>query len=286
MYLILGKQGQLGQALIQTLQTYGIPFAAPEEKDADILDLSCLQSLAEKHKAEVLINCAAYTDVEKAESDEETASAVNILGPKNIGAVCARLGITGVHFSTDYVFSGDTNQPYHEEDTPVPLNVYGRTKLEGEQTFLESGAKGLVLRTSWLYSSLGRNFYATMRRLGRKESVVNVVYDQVGTPTYAPHLAEYVVQILNKFEPCHTGIYHLGDEGTASWYDLAYAVMNRENLPCRVNPVGSHEYPVKAKRPFYSVLSKDKVKKTFNLVLSHWTEGVSSCRQAFEKISW
>lgn len=285
MYFILGTQGQLGQLFIEALQKRAIPFFAPAEKEADILNLPLLHSLVRQSGATAVINCAAYTNVEKAEDEEKAAYAVNVQGAKNLGEICADLGITGVHFSTDYVFSGNTCAPYGEEDIAQPLSVYGKTKLQGEQALLESGANCLICRTSWLYSFVGRNFYATMRALGAQKSDLNVVYDQIGTPTYAPHLVEYVLQILPQFGPQHSGVYHLGDEGVASWYDFAWAIMQQEGFSCRVHPIRSEEYPTKAKRPPLSILSKDKVKKTFGIDLHHWMQGVISCQQAFAKIS-
>ena len=285
MYFILGTQGQLGQLFIEALQKRAMPFFAPAEKEADILNLPLLRSLISQSGATAVINCAAYTNVEKAEDEEEAAYAVNVRGARNLGEICAGLGITAVHFSTDYVFSGNTCRPYREEDIAQPLSVYGKTKLQGEQALLESGANSLICRTSWLYSFAGRNFYATMRALGAQKSDLNVVCDQIGTPTYAPHLVEYVLRILPQFGPRHSGVYHLGDEGAASWYDFAWTIMRQEGFGCRVHPIRSEEYPTKAKRPPFSVLSKDKVKKTFGIDLYHWMQGVVSCQQAFAKIS-
>ncbi len=285
MYFILGKQGQLGQSFIQALQTKSLSFFAPEEKEADILNMQQLSALVRESGARFLINCAAYTNVEKAEEDKERAQGVNVQGAKNVGQVCAQLGITAVHFSTDYVFCGQSCRPYCEEDEAKALNVYGQTKLQGEKELLESGASCLICRTSWLYSSLGHNFYLTMRSLGAQKESLNVVCDQIGTPTYAPNLVEYVLQILPQFSPQHSGVYHLGDEGVASWYDFACAIMREENLSCHVNPISSHEYLTKAIRPHFSVLSKEKVKKTFNITLHHWMKGVVLCQQACAEIS-
>ncbi|MGL4524835.1 MAG: dTDP-4-dehydrorhamnose reductase [Spirochaetia bacterium] len=285
MYLILGKDGQLGHAFQQSLQAQNIPYCAPEESDADILCLKSLTKQLELVKPSFLINCAAYTDVEKAEDHPDRAYDINSQGPHNIGQVCEKMGIPCVHFSTDYVFGGDRNIPYTEEDLVNPQSVYAKSKQEGEQALLQKGAQCLIFRTSWLYSSYGRNFYTSMRSLGQQRSHLNVVIDQVGTPTYAPFLVEYVCTILPKFEAQYTGIYHLGDEGVASWYDFACQVMESEHLGCAVQPITTDQYPTKAPRPCYSVLSKDKVKKIFSLSPSYWKKGVHACQQHFLKTS-
>lgn len=285
MHLILGKQGQLGQSFVHALEERGLPYFAPEEEDANILNSAALPALIEKSKAKILINCAAYTDVEKAEVHSKDAMAVNQEAVADLGFVCAQNKALCVHFSTDYVFSGQSYLPYRESDSPAPVNVYGHSKLHGELALAGSGAQYLIFRTSWLYSPYGNNFYSTIRRLGKEKSELQVVMDQIGTPTYAPYLARAVLDILPQFKPEHSGLYHLGDEGVASWYDFAYAIIKQEDLPCHVLPISSADYPTKAKRPSYSVLSKEKVKQVFAVHLPHWTEGVKLCQQAFSKMS-
>lgn len=285
MYLILGKQGQLGQSFIRVLEDQGLPYVAPEERQADILDVESMKSVIRDLRPTVIINCAAYTDVEQAEAHKTAAFAVNEKAIRNIAQICAEVKALCVHFSTDYVFSGESSVPYTEDNPAAPLSVYGESKLRGEYAVRESGADYLVFRTSWLYSPYGRNFYTTMYKLGNEQSELKVVVDQVGTPTYAPHLALHVLDILRQFKPEHSGVYHLGDEGVASWYDFTYAILQQGNLPCHVLPISSSDYPTKAKRPAFSVLSKDKVKGTFAVRLHHWTEGVRLCQQVFSKIS-
>lgn len=269
MFLITGSNGQLGTELAKLLPQAILTDVA----DLDITDETAVKAYVKAHNVDTIINCAAYTAVDKAEDDEDLAAKININGPRNL----AKSGAKVVHISTDYVFDGSAHKPYQPEDEAHPVSVYGKTKLAGEQEVLKYAEQAIIIRTAWLYSPYGNNFVKTMRRLGEERENLNVVADQIGTPTYAADLATAIVRILPQMSAENKGVYHFTNEGVCSWYDFARKIMELSELNCKVNPIPSSAYPTKAKRPFYSVLDKSKIKQTFNLEIQHWEEGLKQC---------
>lgn len=269
MFLITGSNGQLGTELSKLLPEALLTDVA----DLDITDEAAVREYVAAHKVDTVINCAAYTAVDKAEDDETLAAKINIDGPRNL----AKSGAKVVHISTDYVFDGSGHKPYRPEDAANPLSVYGRTKLAGENEVLKYAKEAVIIRTAWLYSPYGNNFVKTMRRLGAERESLNVVADQIGTPTYAADLAAAIVQILPQMNAANKGVYHFTDEGVCSWYDFARKIMELSGLKCQVKPIPSSAYPTRAVRPFYSVLDKSKIKQTFGIEIEHWEEGLKQC---------
>lgn len=275
MFLITGANGQLGKCLQDILPAEKLVLT--DVAELDITDEKAVMAFGEKHPLTAIINCAAYTNVDKAESEPELARKINVNGPANLAKLAAVKDIALVHISTDYVFDGTAHTPI-PEDTPVhPLGVYGQTKWEGEQAVLKYAKTAIILRTAWLYSPYGKNFVKTMLKLGTERSELKVVADQFGTPTYGPHLAQAIVDVLPQIKLNTQEIYHFTDEGSATWYDLAYYTLKCAGCACRVLPIHTADYPTPAKRPAFSVLDKTKFKTTFNKVLPHWTQGVELC---------
>lgn len=270
MYLVTGANGQLGNELRLLLKDNALYV---DKDQLDITDAEAVKGFVSANRFDAIINCAAYTAVDKAEADEKLAGDINARGPENL----AKTGIPLIHISTDYVFDGTNCRPYVETDAVNPQSVYGRTKLAGEQAVLENASAAVIIRTAWLYSEFGNNFVKTMRRLGAEKAQLNVVFDQVGTPTYAADLAAAVVHILPRLRPGMKEIFHFSNEGVCSWYDFAVEIMKLSGLDCRINPIESKDYPTPTRRPFYSVLNKTKIKQTFNIEINHWKESLQSC---------
>ncbi len=279
MFLITGFKGQLGIELSNLLTDKAIKV------DIDTLDITDELKVKEFFLAhddiDAVINCAAYTAVDKAEDEEDKANLVNNIGVKNLAKYAKNI----IHVSTDYVFDGKAYLPYSEDNTPNPQSAYGRTKLAGEKAAINNAQIAIIIRTAWLYSAHGNNFVKTMLKLGSTKPSLGVVYDQIGTPTFARDLAKAIVAIVesDKFTQALKNkqplkeIYHFTNEGIASWYDFAQAIMTKANLPCLVKPIRSEQYPTKAKRPFYSVLDKAKIKRDFNLEIPHWHDALMEC---------
>jgi len=273
MYLITGCNGQLGRELARLL-----PDAILTDADTlDITDAGAVREFVKNNNIDTIINCAAYTAVDRAEDDAATAQRVNVTGPENL----AKSGARVIHISTDYVFDGCGHTPYNPNDETCPVSVYGRTKRAGEIAVLENARAAVIIRTAWLYSPHGNNFVKTMRRLGAEKESINVVCDQIGTPTSATDLATTIVAILPKMHDGMREIYHFTDEGVCSWYDFACAIMELSGLPCHVNPIPTSAYPSRATRPAYSVLSKEKIKHDFNITIPHWREALIKCLKQF-----
>lgn len=267
MYLVTGAKGQLGTELRALLQDNAVYV------DRDELDISSKEAVKAffiDKEFSCIINCAAYTAVDKAEDEPFQAEAVNHYGAQWL----AKYGKCIIHISTDYVFDGTNSLPYKEDDKTNPVSVYGSTKLAGEQAVLKNAETAVIIRTAWLYSAHGSNFLKTMLRLGEECNEINVVSDQIGTPTFARDLAKAVVRILPQMHKNTKGIYHFTNEGVCSWYDFAHAIMQLSGLSCRVNPIDSEEYPTRAARPFFSVLNKGKIKRDFNLEIPHWDDAL------------
>ncbi len=275
--LITGANGQLGNEINQLKKKY------PKWKffftDVDTLDITnekALQNYFSENNFDFVINCAAYTAVDKAESDYENAEKVNALAPELLGRFSKQYGAKFIQVSTDYVFAGDANQPYSEDQKVNPQGVYGKTKLDGEQRSLRENPNTVIIRTAWLYSTFGNNFVKTMLRIGKERGELGVVFDQVGTPTYAADLASSILKIVEaeNFVP---GIYHFSNEGVASWFDFAQAIFEISGVKCKVNPVLSDQFPTPAKRPHFSVLNKSKIRNTFGIEIPYWRESLMVC---------
>lgn len=286
--LVTGAYGQLGNEIKVLSENYpDFQFIFTDVDSLNITNENQVRNLFEQEKPEMVVNCAAYTAVDKAETEMEAAQKVNTTAPALL-AKYTRLHNCGfIHISTDYVFNGKSYLPYSEEDPVHPESVYGKTKLAGENFILSSESKAVIIRTSWLYSSFGSNFVKTMLRLGKERDLLKVVFDQVGTPTYAADLAKAVLSIASVFENepdnFKTGVYHFSNEGVASWYDFAKSIFEISGLNCKVLPVLSDEFPTTAKRPAYSVLNKSKIKSTFNLEIPYWKESLEICLKKLQK---
>ena len=277
--LITGAGGQLGRELQRLAALSPNRYVAVESAELDITDAGAVARALQEGRFDVVINCAAFTDVEGAETDPEAADRLNRQAVAYLAAAVAAADAFLIHISTDYVFDGRTCAPYDEEAAAAPLSVYGRTKWAGEEAVRTSGCRHLIIRTAWLYSEYGRNFLKTMLRLTAERDEVRVVCDQIGTPTYAGDLALALFSIVEGgLYEGHEGTYHFSDEGVASWYDFAVEIARAAGRDrCRIIPCRSDEYPTRAVRPACSVLDKCKVKRTFDLDIPHWRESMLYC---------
>lgn len=279
-YAVIGCNGQLGSELRELSATMAISFTFYDYPTIDITKKDELLAILKKDAPSVIINCAAYTAVDKAESEREAAMAVNATGVKNLADVAKELNAWLIHVSTDYVFDGTAHQPYVETDATNPQSVYGETKLQGEKN-ATSYCKAIVIRTAWLYSTFGNNFVKTMLRLGNERESLNVVFDQIGTPTYAHDLAKAILAAAAKATSTNDtslgGIYHYTNEGVCSWYDFTREIFDMEKIDCKLSPIETKSYPTPAKRPHFSVLNKQKIKSTFDIEIPHWKHSLSEC---------
>lgn len=273
--LITGSYGQLGSCLRREFDNDPEIEAIYTDYDTlDITDREAVDAFLKENHIDIIINCAAYTAVDKAETDNMLAAALNTGAVGNIGEAAVKYGVKVLHISTDYVFSGQSFRPYKENDEPYPQGIYGRTKLEGEGLISSFCQNAIIIRTAWLYSEFGHNFVKTMLKLAETKEEINVVADQIGTPTYAGDLARAIHHIL-RHEKWTPGIYHFTDEGVASWYDFAKAIFEISGIDIRVNPIPTSAYPTPAKRPLYSVLSKAKIKNTYGLEIPYWRDSLA-----------
>ncbi|MFP5437632.1 MAG: dTDP-4-dehydrorhamnose reductase [Bacteroidia bacterium] len=274
--LVTGGNGQLGQALKKSSEAYPeIDFSFYGSAEADVTDIDSLKTQFDAVKPEFCINAAAYTAVDKAESEPEKAGLINVQGAANLAEVCNSFGTTLLHVSTDFVFDGTGTQPYVETDTTNPVSVYGTTKLGGEEAIIAVADKYFIIRTSWVYSEFANNFYKTMLRVGIPGATVKVVSDQVGSPTNANDLAGALISIIKSGSTAY-GIYHYSGEGQCSWYDFAKEIfaVNKINVDLHAIPTAS--YPTPAQRPAYSVMDKSKIKNEFGIATPHWKERLKS----------
>jgi dTDP-4-dehydrorhamnose reductase len=275
--LVFGASGQLGQCLnfvANKKEIEGLEF--PSEEKANILDYRSLELLFEEFKPDYIINCAAYTAVDKAEDEVAIAGKVNKEGVVNLAELCRKYNSTFIHVSTDFVFEGNTPQPLTESDPANPINIYGQTKLEGEQELAKLLDQHFIIRTSWLYSEYGNNFVKTMLRLGAERGELKIISDQIGTPTYAIDLADCILQIIAS-QSEEYGIYHYSNEGVTSWYDFAKAIFDLGKVNVKTSPIRTSEYPTKAKRPAFSVMDKTKIKNAFNFEIPYWRDSLEEC---------
>lgn len=282
--LVTGANGQLGSEMQRLGAVSPNNYIFTDAAELDVTDAGAVRRAAEQTRAEAIVNCAAYTDVERAEENEAAADLLNRLAPANLAAAAAATGATLIHISTDYVFDGRAHTPYTEQAPTAPLSVYGRTKLAGEQAVEASGCSYLILRTAWLYSAFGNNFLKTMLRLTAERESLNVVFDQIGTPTYAGDLALGIFSVIEGGQlRGHEGLYHFSDEGVCSWYDFAVEIAAAAGHDkCRIEPCHTAEYPSKAPRPAYSVLDKGKFKTTFGIEIPHWRESLLYCLKTMQ----
>jgi dTDP-4-dehydrorhamnose reductase len=276
---VLGAYGQLGRSIADIAGNY--PQHDFIFTDIDTLDIVCSDAVVDfvcRHHPDVLINCVAYTAVDKAETDREQAMQLNADAVGNLIRIAAANNIFLVHISTDYVFDGKGYKPYREEDKTSPLSVYGTTKRKGEQLILDYSCPAVIIRTSWLYSEYGTNFVKTMLSLGLEREQLRIVNDQIGSPTYARDLAETILHIIaHKNSIQKPELFHFSNEGIASWYDFALEIMHLGNRQCAVLPIPTEQYPTAAQRPYYSVLDKQKIKMQFSLTIPYWKERLSVC---------
>ncbi|TQV64333.1 MAG: dTDP-4-dehydrorhamnose reductase [Sulfurovum sp.] len=276
--LVTGANGQLGSEVRELSVNYPYSFFFTDKDELDITDFNALKSFVDEKCINAIINCAAYTAVDKAQREKESANVINHLATKYLAQIAKEKEIKLVHISTDYVFDGKNYRPYLESDSVNPQSVYGQTKLDGEKVMMDINPKNsLIIRTSWVYSSYGTNFVKTMIRLGKEKESLGVIYDQVGTPTYAQDLARAILEILPQINNEEVQIYNYSNEGVLSWYDFAKEIMKMAKLLCKINPIETKEYPTPASRPHYSLLNKSKIKKAFNLEIPYWKESLRVC---------
>lgn len=272
--LITGANGQLGNEMrVLSAQHPQHTYFFTDVAELDITSEDAVTTFVKENAIDVIVNCAAYTNVDRAEIDEPLAYAINATAVENLG----RSGAKVIHVSTDYVFSGEGFVPYTENDAVAPRTAYGRTKLAGEQLLLAVSPDAIIIRTAWLYSTYGNNFVKTMLRLGHERNSLGVVFDQIGSPTYAADLAMAIYAAINAPE-WHAGIYHFSNEGVCSWYDFTHEIFALSKIrDCQLRPILSSEYQYQTPRPHYSVLNKSKIKSTFGIHIPHWTESLLTC---------
>lgn len=272
--LVTGGNGQLATCIKDLESTYSnLNFIYANSTDLNIADCNAVQQFFNTKEIQYCINCAAYTAVDKAESDQEKAAQVNVVGAKNLAIACAEKNATLIQVSTDFVFNGEKSVAYTETDPTNATGIYGATKLEGEQEVAKNLAQHFIVRTSWLYSENGNNFMKTMIKLAQGRELLTIVADQIGTPTYATDLAETLIKIITTNNTQY-GVYHYSNEGVASWYDFAKAIFEESNISIKVLPIKSEAYPTPAKRPHFSVLDKTKIKTNLQIEIPYWRDSL------------
>jgi len=275
--LVIGSNGQLGSELKELTSAYPqFQFVFLNREELSIAEKTTIEKAFEKHQPAYLINCAAYTAVDKAESEKELANQINGTAVGVLASVCKQYGTGLIHISTDYVFNGNASMPLKETDKVDPVNAYGASKLLGEQLATQNNPDCIIIRTSWVYSFYGKNFVKTMMRLMNEKESIGVVDDQIGSPTYAADLAEAIMQIISS-DKWQGGIYNYSNQGIISWFDFANEIRRLINSACIVNPLTTEQFPTPAKRPKYSVLDKTKIQKTFSIQLKDWKESLKTC---------
>ena len=283
--LVTGSNGQLGNELrkLQSVST-DYSFVFTDIAELDITNPEAIETIMKAVNIAIIINCAAYTAVDKAEADSGMAYRINADAPGYLAAAAFKFNALLVHVSTDYVFSGEGFRPYTENQPTDPRSIYGMSKLKGEMAVIKSGCRHIIIRTSWLYSAFGNNFIKTVRKYGRERGHLNMIYDQIGTPTHAADLAQTIMAIIPQCNEPKNSIYHYSNEGVCSWYDFALEILDQSGIKCTVAPINTEEYPLPAVRPFYSVLNKGKIKKEFNITIPHWKESLTRCLEELEQI--
>ena len=282
--LVTGANGQLGNEMRIVSKNSSDRYIFTDVEELDILDRNAVMDCVKREKIDVIVNCAGYTNVEKAEDDENTAELLNAQAVEYLAKACKDNDAVLIHISTDYVFGGNNGNTPRSEDEPVnPTGAYGRTKLHGEEGVKKVGCKHIIIRTAWLYSEFGNNFVKTMRKLTAERDSLKVVFDQVGTPTYALDLAKVIELFIEKLknangqQPIANGIYNYTNEGVTSWYDFAKEICELSGNKCDIQPCHSDEFPSKVKRPSYSVLDKTKIKESLNITIPYWKDSLKTC---------
>ncbi len=275
--LVTGANGQLGNEMqCQAAKATQHTWFFTDVEELNITDRNAVAAFVNDNTIDIIVNCAAYTAVDRAESDEERAHLLNATAPGYLAEAINARGGSLIHISTDYVFDGTAHTPYTEDMPTCPASAYGRTKLAGEQAVLAANPSAMIIRTAWLYSPFGNNFVKTMLRLGRERTELGVIFDQIGTPTCARDLASAILAAIN--HGIQPGIYHFTNEGVTSWYDFTLAIHRIAGITtCRVRPLHTAEYPTPATRPHYGVLDKSKIKKTYGIKIPHWEESLREC---------
>lgn len=284
--LVTGASGQLGSTfknMVASEQPENLDFVFKSSTQFDITSFEAVQQELLSQKYTHCINCAAYTNVDGAETERDLAHRVNVVGARNLSVTCNESKTVLIHISTDFVFDGFLNMPYVEEDIARPIGFYGDTKYKGEQAIINNLEEHFIIRASWLYSEFGHNFMNTMLRLGHERDELSVVYDQIGTPTYAKDLAHVILHIINTHS-MEYGVYHYSNEGVASWYDFAKAIFEICTIGVKLSPIRSEDHSAPAERPKFSVLDKSKIKNTFGLQIPHWKDSLSVALDALSKI--
>ena len=286
--IVTGGSGQLGQSIRALVGSeVGCRYLFPSREQLDLTDSASIDAFFEAKTFDLIINCAAHTAVDQAESEPELADQINHLAVKKLAKIASNRHARFIHISTDYVFNGENFKPYIESDKVAPQGVYGLSKLRGEQVVQSLMPRNaVILRTSWVYSEFGSNFVKTMLKLAGQRDELNVIYDQVGTPTYAGDLAKAILhmvesEVFNQAE-FETAIYHYSNEGVCSWYDFATAVFELSGIDCSVRPIETKDYPTPAKRPHYSVLNKAKIKQTYTMPIPYWKDALQRCLLALQ----
>lgn len=277
--LVTGSKGQLGNEIQKLASSYpSIKFYFTDVEELDITDVEQLDKFFIENKIDFIINCAAYTAVDKAETDRKLADLINVTAVKYLAEISKKFKTTLIHISTDYIFDGRNYKPYVETDRPNPISYYGQTKLNGEIQIEKYAGNAIIIRTSWLYSGFGNNFVKTMIKYGNERDSLKVVADQVGTPTYAGDLAKAILKIIPELKNINgIEIYNFSNEGAISWYDFAEAIMKLKNINCKIIPIESKDYPTPAPRPFYSILNKAKIKNDFSIEIPYWLDSLEKC---------
>ena len=284
--LVTASTGQLGREIVELGSKFErLDFTFLKRSILDLSNLEAVENYFEHNKFDAIINTAAYTAVDKAEEEIEAAKAINTDFVKKLAEIAKKNTIQLIHISTDYVFDGKNYQPYSENDPTAPQGIYGRTKLDGEDAIIAlNPANSVIIRTSWLYSSFGSNFVKTMLTLGEEKNELGIIFDQIGTPTYAKDLAMVILEGIHssKFKNKSCEIYHYSNEGVCSWYDFAKEIFNLSNIDIKVNPIETKDYPTPAKRPNYSILNKSKIKNEFNINIPYWKDSLKECLESLK----
>jgi dTDP-4-dehydrorhamnose reductase len=276
--LVTGSNGQVGSEIKDLSLIYTDVFFFTNREALDITDEEAIEKFVEDNKIDTIINCGAYTAVDRAEEESILANKINHKAVESIAKIAKEKSIKFVHISTDYVFNGENFKPYIESDKTNPNGIYGKSKLDGENALIKINPENsIIIRTSWVYSSFGNNFVKTMLHLGKEKDSLGVIFDQVGTPTYAKDLAQTILNIIPKLLNEDVEIYHYSNEGVLSWYDFSKEIMRMAKLECKINPIETKAYPTPAKRPHYSLLNKNKIKEKFDIEIPFWKDSLSEC---------
>ena len=275
--LVTGANGQLGNEMRLMAQNSSYHYIFTDVEELDITDFNAILQTVKEKEIQIIVNCAAYTNVDKAENDFDIANALNNIAVGRLANVAKAQNATLIHISTDYVFNGNNHIPYTEDDITDPIGVYGKTKLAGEETIKKVGCNYIILRTAWLYSKWGNNFVKTMQKLTLEKDSLSVIFDQIGSPTYAKDLAHAISLIIERNMLNQQGIYHYSNEGVCSWFDFAKEICELSGHNCNITPIHSQEYPSKVTRPHYSVLDKTKFKETFGIPVPYWKDSLKKC---------